>query len=866
MVEFSKQSVGIKCIEIHPTGNSDMNDERDIMQIDGVTSIYILEKNGRKLVLVQAPPGFGKTKMTSMCAQVPTRLVTFILLYSDTLENQMTKDYKDIGFDPVYISLYSKNIIRDVSNNIHENKPTVIFGSNISHINGTPTKLSQQFIDVLGKLYEKNLTNHCQVLIDEMDKQLASLTGCAMKDGGFDTNATNKQAYQNIKNRESSVNIFGFLRKYDIFTVVFSGTLHSLTTTRLPLLGYKLEDIGAVCIYPIKEMYKNHDLHYHVNLKPNNKSFNEIFPYMEEAEKSDGKIMLTFPNEQYIQVFKTWYRDKTGREMSCFVYTSKTKNKDLNLKSEIEKAKYIIGIDKLTTGFNLPSYTSSNLELHIIFRPLSDKATNPISNSPGHDLYSTQSCTMIQGICRQRTGGITVIPLYGKRAKSRLTTNSEGDRRSPDELGESPKPQLYDLLKKISDCFVKGLQLWSEFSSIGSTDTLRYAQCALIGFKVNIERKECYDDVRDTIENDCKPMEKMCGKNFIEDVLHASTGGPPIDYDFWASVFERFLDSLCDKNEDILPSVQTHPATLSPTELVVKEANVPRSSPCQTCSATLSPPSEHLQSSMVETPKGGLLPKGGSLTKLVVNEANVPRSPPCQTMKQANSSIHEPPETIDSNISILTKLQRSPSVTGEVSSANSSGSKATYRVSSEEAFCPLPETFSPLTNRLYEPVPSDKPLHHTACLTSSYIEYSRTLTGGGIGKSREVDPNVHQKLKSYPVCGLCSTEFSPINKSEIAHIHEVRHGGPYTEDNLMLLCKICHAGIDAHQILLDPEGRAWFTPLSPVNVVNVEQYCNISLDNILRRWDDAKSYINCSSDKELYRLLEERRYRYISVI
>ena len=863
MVEFSKQSVGIKCIEIHPnySGEIDVNSMRTDMQKDGVTSIDIL-RNDRKIVLLQATPGFGKTKLMGMRAQVPTHLVTFILLPSDTLETQMTKDFKDGGIDVAYISLDSKNIIRDISNNIQEKKHTVIFCSNISHINGKPTKFSQQFIDVLGELHKQNITNLCQVLIDEMDTQLTSLTGGATKDGGFNTSETNTLAYKNIKTR-ASVNIFDVLRKYNIFAVGLSGTLHSLTTSRLPLLGYNLEDIGAVCIYPIKELYRNHDLRYSVNLKPNSKSFEHIYhEYMEQVENSGGIIMLTFPNESYINIFKAWYLTKTGREMSCVVYTSQTKERDSDLKNQIDTLKYIIGIDMLTTGFNLPSYTSRYLDLHIIFRQLSDKATNPISNSPDQfDLYSPQSSIMIQAICRQRQGGITVIP-----------SPSSYKKKKDDE---SSKPQLYDLLVCISKCFVKGLQLWNGFSSVGSTDTLRYAQCTLIGFKLNIECKECCDNVRKTIEKDCKQMEKKCGKNFMEDVLNASNGGPPIDYDFWAGVIERFLDSLCDKEEEVnLPYTQALPLDSLPSELVVVRG--------QNASALLtsvgdrrSPPCITFRHAEEVTFDDIRCLEASSINATILrisawespSEVNLYSGLGCPRASYHERDIHlsglMPRIEVNSSVDVQS-TQHCIAVGGtEVATMivpplpNSSDDLRSHKVTGE--VCPL-------TNHLYEPLPSDKPLPHPVCFTHSHIEYSRTITGGGIGKSRGVDTNVHQKLKAYSVCGLCSTEFYPGFITEIAHIHEVRHGGSYSEDNLMHLCKICHAGIDSHQIILDPEGRAWFTPLLPLNVVNVEQYCNVSLDNILRRWDDAKSHNNCSSDEELYRLLEERRYRYHSVI
>ena len=109
-----------------------------------------------------------------------------------------------------------------------------------------------------------------------------------------------------------------------------------------------------------------------------------------------------------------------------------------------------------------------------------------------------------------------------------------------------------------------------------------------------------------------------------------------------------------------------------PSELVVKRLEAPchkerkpeKLGKGQTRPATLLPPSEHLRCSRVETPFGGLLPKGGSLTELVVKEAFSPPSQnatelltskrisaptPSQTILQYLLMISNIPETLKSD-------------------------------------------------------------------------------------------------------------------------------------------------------------------------------------------------------------------------
>lgn len=749
---MSKMTREIECIKIHPTGKTDVDSERTNMQIKGNEAIEFHRMKGRGIVLTQASPGFGKTKMIVTLSH--NNPVTFILTANNGLENQMVKDFHYInsGNNDQYISLggnqTEENIISIISNNILTGKRSIIFCSNMCNWKGEYTQSTKKFINILCELYNTGTVNKCQVVIDEMDAQMTKLTGCATKGGGFDTCETNKLAYKKI-NDIKSVNIFNDLRKYNIFTVGFSGTLHSVTISRLPLLGYNLEEIGTICIYPIEGLYINHKLIHYKGLKPDLKTFDNLYHYMEQVEKSDGIIMLTFGDKRDIQTFKELYHSKTGNEISCIVFTSENHKRNLDLNQQCGTVKYILGIKMLCTGFNLSSYTSRKLELHIVFRPLSDKTTNAISNNTDHDLYSPQSPNMIQATCRQRDGGITIIPSYY----------------------ENSVKQLYNILESVADAFVKGCQLWEGLSFIATTDTLRYAQCTLIGFKLNIERKECCDDVRNTIENDCKQMEKICGKNLIYIYYESLSNGSQFDDDYWACVIKQFLDSVCD-----LTDIHT------------------------------------------------------SLYSVIVEK--FPESVP----EMDNTSV----------VTIIDDL---------VSETNESNISACTLVTHN-----LYEPNEPLTT----PMPSYKPPPHKVNDTG---ENSRTISSGGMRKQRDFDTNAHIKLNSYTSCGLCITKFYSDDKTENAHVHEHHDGGSHVEDNLLKCCKGCHGHFDDHQIVLDPYGKVWYSKRIQLNAsVSREQYRNISLTYIQLRWEAVKIQKKCSSDEEIYKILEERGYRLGSII
>ena len=87
------------------------------------------------------------------------------------------------------------------------------------------------------------------------------------------------------------------------------------------------------------------------------------------------------------------------------------------------------------------------------------------------------------------------------------------------------------------------------------------------------------------------------------------------------------------------------------------------------------------------------------------------------------------------------------------------------------------------------------------------------------------------------------------------------------EDNLLKCCKGCHGHFDDHQIVLDPYGKVWYSKRIQLNAsVSREQYRNISLTYIQLRWEAVKIQKKCSSDEEIYKILEERGYRLGSII
>ena len=126
---------------------------------------------------------------------------------------------------------------------------------------------------------------------------------------------------------------------------------------------------------------------------------------------------------------------------------------------------------------------------------------------------------------------------------------------------------------------------------------------------------------------------------------------------------------------------------------------------------------------------------------------------------------------------------------------------------------------------------------------------------------------MREKLRSYTRCGLTNLPFYTDDSPEIAHVHEVKHGGTFVEPNLMKLHKGYHGHFDDHQIVLDPDGqRVWYADhlahhLSP----NPAQYGQLSRNFMKSRWEAVKVQKKCQSDADLYQLLERRSYRCVFV-
>ena len=253
-------------------------------------------------------------------------------------------------------------------------------------------------------------------LFDEPDSNLTELAGGL--NPCVDHHKEKMNLYGELKKQIVSLNFFDKCRQYGVKVMGFSGTSNNMICSKLHSTGYLLSNISIVNFKPIMSLYMNADGTDKLKVIPMKLTFENVVPYLLEAEelkRQDEKVkaILCFSSQEQIEEFKAEYQNHFGRPISHCEVTS-TKNTNLKLpasKKELNDATYVIGIEKLTVGFDINTHIpGSQFCLGILFRAMTDKSSVPLSKNGLHKLHNATPAKVAQLFNRLRKGGKFLVP------------------------------------------------------------------------------------------------------------------------------------------------------------------------------------------------------------------------------------------------------------------------------------------------------------------------------------------------------------------------------------------------------------------------------------------------------------------------
>jgi hypothetical protein len=202
-----------------------------------------------------------------------------------------------------------------------------------------------------------------------------------------------------------SLNLFDVFRDCGVRVVGCSATLNNVICSKMTTTGYAPKDVQIWNVFPIESLYNKL-----VCNAMDTRNFSRIAPYLERAEKEDGKILLIFTCQDGIDIFIKDYETYFGRSMPPLArITAKEELGDMD--ASLVGAKYVAGINLIGTGFDLASHVRfARFAIGILFRKYSDKKSQPLGENPRHPLHVGLSGNLAQALGRLREGGLFLVP------------------------------------------------------------------------------------------------------------------------------------------------------------------------------------------------------------------------------------------------------------------------------------------------------------------------------------------------------------------------------------------------------------------------------------------------------------------------
>jgi len=365
--------------------------------------------------------GMGSGKSNNM-ASLPLILqnfrgIVFVPQKNMHLKTQIMQAFKDskLGRKMMLIDADKDDVGASIRNAIDRGVIPVVFLKNCAHSSGSLNNSAKD----LQKLITAFAQHDKIALMDELDNQLTSLSGGI--NAKLDHPAGIMQEYSRVAEQETSLNIFDIMRKNNVKVIGFSGTMNNMICSKLPSLGYSIEDITIINVFPIADLYKDLKI---IPIEVDN--FTQIAPYLIKAESMPGKkTLVSVSDVNSIGEFKTSYARHFGRKISSAQITGSNGKERLTpeWKESFKNANIIFGINIITVGFDLSTWIEGQeFCLGILYRKLSDKISQPLSKNEEHILHMDTAATLMQLLARLRKGGVFLVPskLDGRPLYERL--------------------------------------------------------------------------------------------------------------------------------------------------------------------------------------------------------------------------------------------------------------------------------------------------------------------------------------------------------------------------------------------------------------------------------------------------------------
>ena len=454
------------------------------------------------LTLFNSGMGSGKS---NIMATLPTILngftgILFVLEKNMHLQNQIMESFrKSTVHSKMYlINPESTGIDVKISFALSTSRIPVIFLKNVAHKGGSLNKPAI-LLETIAKSFP-----HIDKLafIDELDNQLTPLSGGI--NAKLDHPSGIMAEYARVVSQTISLNTFDVLRKYRVKAFGFSGTLNNTVCSKLPSLGYNASDILIVNVYPIETLYDN------LKIVPIDvRDFTRIAPYLEDAERmADKKILIAFPDKESMTEFKRKYAIHFGRTISSVKITGDNEKERMSeeWKEEFKTAKYVFGVNIITTGFDLSTWVEGQeFSLGILYRKLSDKISQPLSKNEEHTLHMDTAASLMQLLARLRKGGTFLIP-------------SQLDGRA-----------LFDRLVEVFDRIKKGVNEYNWVGGVpGMTQEERHHQCLVIALIQNLKTNN-----RPIVEGILSDLTTITYRDFEEEMTPNLETPSSFDHIFW---------------------------------------------------------------------------------------------------------------------------------------------------------------------------------------------------------------------------------------------------------------------------------------------------------------------------------------------
>lgn len=477
--------------EIYPNGQDDFKSKT----IDKLNPQTI-----SLLTLINSGMGSGKSNLMAECILVLCKKGGIVVVLEKTkqLTQQIMTSMRNSTHNDTFNLIDGES--RDLDNNVRNSRGRipVIFFSNVTHTSGKLNKTAKAFENILKK------NNGAIVLIDEIDSQLTGLSGGINAKLDHPSGIMNE--YKNIVEQTVSLNTFDILRKYDAKCICLSGTMNNMVCSKLPSMGYAKADITVINVYPIKHLYEK------LQIYPTDvTNFTKIAEDLKNAETEqykDCKILIAFPDEKSINEFILNYRNHFNKNISYVKITGDNTRERFtdSFKEKLKGAKYVFGINLITTGFDLSTLVENQqFILGILYRKLSDKISQPLSKNDEHELHMSSAASLMQIIARLRKGGIFLIP---------------------QNLDNKP------LFERLIDVFNKIRDGRNEYDWVGGTPKAtqeeRHHQCLVIALIQNLK-----DDNRPIVSGILNDLKNICGRDFEEEMNTIKENPSAFDHEFW---------------------------------------------------------------------------------------------------------------------------------------------------------------------------------------------------------------------------------------------------------------------------------------------------------------------------------------------